>query len=45
MLSRSLVRSSLRPVEDFGDAVWHADALARAAGATVASGHAVLDAA
>jgi len=38
------VASSLRRVEDFGDAVWHADALARATGATVASGHAVLDA-
>ena len=44
MLSRSSSRSSLSRVDDFGDAVWHADALARATGATVASGHAVLDA-
>ncbi len=44
MLSRSLSRSSLSRVDDFGDAVWHADALARVTGATVASGHAVLDA-
>ena len=44
MLSRSLTTSPLHRVEDFGDAVWHADALARATGATVASGHAVLDA-
>lgn len=40
----SLSRAVLRRPEDFGDAVWRADALARAAGATVASGHAVLDA-
>ncbi len=44
MLSHPRSSSSLRRVEDFGDAVWHADALARTTGATVASGHAVLDA-
>lgn len=48
MLSRSVSRSpasaALRCPEDFGDAVWRADALASAAGTTVASGHAALDA-
>ncbi len=42
--SQASLGTSLRQVEDFGDAVWHADALARATGATVGSGHAVLDA-
>lgn len=41
---RSLASAALRCPEDFGDAVWRADSLARAAGTTVASGHAVLDA-
>jgi protein ImuA len=36
--------SSSLSIEDFGAAVWRADALACAAGATLASGHAALDA-
>lgn len=32
------------PLEDFGDAVWRADALGAAAGVTVATGHPALDA-
>lgn len=37
-------RPSLVSIEDFGTAVWRADALACAAGATLATGHAALDA-